>query len=149
MEFGLRSTGTPNNSLMKLSNLEAKELLEVEKSDIIEALGHVIYTPGIIGMNNFYWFTLTLVPMGAIQLGHAETFRNIKAFNSSITIDTHCADMDHMAFGIELHHGDENILGAESVVGVSIIDSINVFHRIGSRLELSKVNDHIRSEFLK
>ena len=87
--------------------------------------------------------------MSTIKLGHTETFRDVNSFDSSVTIDTHSPDVDHMAFGIKLHHRNENVLGAESVIGVSIVDCVYIFHGVGSGLQFCEVNDDIGFELFE
>ena len=52
MHFSFRSTGTPNNSLMKLSDLQTKVFLEVKESDVVETLGHVVNAARVVGVDD-------------------------------------------------------------------------------------------------
>ena len=149
MQFGLRSTGTPNNSLVELSNFQAEVFLEVEKGDVVEALGHVVDASGVVGMDDLDWLALAFVLVGAVELRHTEAFGNVESFHSPVSVNAHSADVDHVAFGVELHHGNQDVLGAQSVVGVSLVDCLDVLHGVGSRFELGQVHNDIGFEFFK
>ena len=76
MHFGFRSADSPHDALVKLSNFEVEEFLEVQKGDIIKAFSHMINTSRVIRVNYFNRLAFTLFRMSTVEFGHAETFRN-------------------------------------------------------------------------
>ena len=107
---------------MQLRNFEVEEFLKVEKGDVVKAFSHMINTARIIGVDDFNRLALTFLSVGAVELCHAEAFRNFRAFDGSISINSHGADVDEMALSVELHDGNEDIFSGESVVSVGVID---------------------------
>ena len=122
MHFSFWSTHSPHNALMQLRNFEVEEFLKVEKGDVVKAFSHMINTARIIGVDDFNRLALTFLSVGAVELCHAEAFRNFRAFDGSISINSHGADVDEMALSVELHDGNEDIFSGESVVSVGVID---------------------------
>jgi hypothetical protein len=49
--------------------------------------------------------------MSTVYFSHAEPLWDLGVFHNSIAIDSHCTDVNKMAFGIKLHDGHEDIKG--------------------------------------
>ena len=131
MHVGFGSGDAPDDSLMELSDLEAKELLEVEESHIVKTLGHMINTSRIVRVYYLDWLALAFISVSAVEFCHAVTLRNVRAIYCSIAVDAHSADVDHMAFIVESHHCEQNIFRGKTVVGVGHVNGLEILHRVG------------------
>lgn len=134
---------------MKLCNFKSKIFLEVQKSYVIKAFGHMIYWTWVIWMYNLNRFTRTFLNMITVQLSLAITFRNVWTFDSSITIDSHCSQMHQMTIFVVFHYGNENVFSWLCVVCVSIVDCFDCFHRKRCWLLLSEMDHNIWKECFK
>lgn len=109
----------------------------------------MVNTSWIIRMNNFNRFTFTFFSMSTIKFCHAKSFRKLKALNSSISIDSHSSYMNQMTFCIIFHNRHQYIQSWLSIICVCLGNSSQIFHRIRSWFELSKMNNNIWVKLLK
>ena len=73
--------------------------------------------------------------MVAVDLGHAVAFGDLQALDCAVAVNAHGPDVDEVAFGIMLHHGQQHVEGGLGVVGVGLVNGLQVLHRVGRRLE--------------
>ena len=149
MHVSFWSIDSPDNTLVELGNLQAEKFLEVQKSYIIKTFRHMINTSRVVRMDYFDRFAVTLVGVGTVELRHTIPFRDVKSFQSSISINSHCSDMDDMTFLIIFHHSHEDIFGGNGVIFVSIVDSFQRFHGIRGCSLFRQMNDNIWFKFCK
>lgn len=146
VHFGLGSADSPDDALMQLGDFEVEVLVEVEQGDVVQALGHVVDAAGVVGVHDFDRLALALLSVVAVDLGHAVAFGDLQALDCAVAVNAHGPDVDEVALGIMLHHGQQHVEGGLGVVGVSLVDGLQVLHRVGRRLELGQVDDGIGIE---
>jgi hypothetical protein len=88
----------------------------------------MIDTSWIVWMDNLYWLAFTFILMNTVYFGHAISLGDFKPSDNPVAIDPHGADMDNMAFSLELHHCQQNVQSALSVVCESVVDVRKRFH---------------------
>ena len=147
VHVGLGGGDSPHDALVQLRDFEVEELLEVQESDVVEALGHVVDTAGVVGVHDLHRLALTFFSMVAVQFGHAVAFGDIESLQGPIPVNAHGSDVHDVALLIVLHDGDKDVLGGKGVVLVGVVDGLQGFHGVGSCPLLSEVHDHIRFEF--
>lgn len=109
----------------------------------------MVDTPWIVGMNDFYRSTLAFINMTTVKFSHTIPLWYFQTLNCPIAIDSHCANMDNMTILIEFHDSQQDIFGRGCVIGISIINGFDRFHRVRCSLLLCKMDNNMRVKFLK
>lgn len=105
VHVGFRGADSPDDALVQLGYLELEVFLEVEQSDVIQALGHVVNAAGVVGVHDLHGHALAFLGVGAVDLGHAEALRDLQALHCAVPVHAHGADVDQVALLIIFHHG--------------------------------------------
>lgn len=149
MYLGFRRAYAPDYPLMQLCYLQPKIFVKVKQCHIIKAFGHVINTTRIVGMYDLHRYTVTLFNVLAVKFSHTVPLWNSWPFNSSVTVDTHSSQMNHMARFVKFHDRDQNIFRWLSIVSECVVDCLNALHRVGCSTLLGQMDYDIRPECLK
>ena len=149
MHFSFLSADSPNYALVQFSDFKTKVFLEVKQSHIVQTFCHMVNTARVVGMNNLNRWAFAFLYMITIQLGHAVSLRYCWPLNSTIPINAHRPQMNHVTSFIVLHNRDEDVFCWLSVVSVCVVYCFDALHRVRRCPLLSQVHNYMRIKCLE
>mmetsp|Transcript_24 Transcript_24/g.49 ORF Transcript_24/g.49 Transcript_24/m.49 type:complete len:343 (+) Transcript_24:89-1117(+) len=136
--FSFRGIQTPDNSLMKVGDLQLVVFYVEIEQNVVQALGGVVDRSRVVGGDDLHLlFTHFDIDV---------TFRDCSV-NSTIAVDTHGAEVNQMSVRGMFQHGYQNVVHAQDVVTYGLGLVVRGLHRVRGSTNLSKMDNVIRLIF--
>ncbi len=140
VEGGLRSVGSPNNTLVKIGNAKLVVLLVKLPEDGIQALGGVVDGSRVGRVQNVSFSSSRKSDIN-VTLGNF-------ASRTSVSVDTHSSQVDDVGINVGVDDSAAKVVGSSNIVVDSVSLALGILLGVRGGTLFGKVDNRIRLFFL-